>query len=378
VAGLEEAGRIDNPSYGRVTDPPLDEQLWSEGYRFAFFQAVRLLEQLAPDRRPVGSDHPHDREAVRFRAYPSLKFPASEIHEIEPPREEGGPARMTVAFFGLTGPLGALPQPYTELLIERIARKDRTLRDFLDLFNHRLVGLFYRAWEKYRYWSSADRALRREAEAIEAGPERFRSFIIEQRPRLDLVSQILLDLTGLGTPALRHQTRIRDHLEPRTGIEDETFRFYSGLLAQRHRSAIGLEGMIEDYFECRTRVVLFCGRWLRLDEEDRSYLVPGGNVEVGVTAVAGERVWEAQGKFRVRLGPLGYARFCEFLPIGEAFDPLGDLVRIYAGAQFDFDVELLLRSEEAPWCRLDPSAGIGPNPTSSTWSTTSPLSALRR
>ena len=91
---------------------------------------------------------------------------------------------MTVAFMGLTGPLGVLPRHYTDLLLERGRRKDWTLRDFLDIFNHRLISLFYRAWEKYRLPIVYEAAAWRHQEN-------------------DCGSQYLFDLMGLGTSGLR-------------------------------------------------------------------------------------------------------------------------------------------------------------------------------
>jgi len=118
--------------------------------------AERLHEDAAPHRHAVGEDHAPKQEAVRFRALPSHGFPPGSISEIRPSSDRGadengkGPELVT-AFMGLVGPAGVLPRHYTTLLIERIREKDFALRDFLDPFHHRIVSLFYRAWEKYRF-----------------------------------------------------------------------------------------------------------------------------------------------------------------------------------------------------------------------------------
>lgn len=355
-----EATPLDDP-----LERTLDDLLRDEGYRFEFFQAVRLLEKLLPDRKPLGRDFAPRQEVARLRCHSSLQFPASELNDVR--FDEDRPPQVFVRFFGMTGLLGALPQHYTEIILERQNRKDTTLRDFLDLFNHRLLSLFYRAWEKYRFWIQGERTIHREAEARGIGGEVYRSFVIHERPRLDPVSDCVLSLAGLGQPALRYRLGNRHELTPRLEISDETLRYYSGLLAQRHRSAMGLEHLLEDYFRRRVRIQQMCGQWLVLDEPDRTRLSPGQNTQLGVSTVAGWRVWDAQGKFRVRIGPVGYAQFCDLLPIGSANRPLTQLARLYAGQQFDFDLELCLWAREAPRLRLGERQGIGPRLGWNTW-----------
>jgi type VI secretion system protein ImpH len=347
--------------------PTAAETLRKEPYRFDFFQAVRLLERLFRARRPVGRDAPAEDEVVRFRSLPSLEFPASQIHQLRESTDPDRPLEMVVAFFGLTGLNGALPHHYTEWISERLARKDRTLRDFVDLFNHRLISLFYRAWEKYRYWISSERALVRESEQFAAGSEQYRSYVIDQRPQLDLFGQMLLDFAGMGGPALRYRSRVRSELQSRTGIADDTVRFYCGLFAQQRRSAIGLEGLLEGYFGCAIRVEQLCGQWLLLDDADRSRLGSKRTSIAGETAVAGGRVWDVAGKFRITAGPLTFAEFCDFLPIGSAHGPMVELGRLYAGMQFDFDLELILKAGEVPRMKLGKDGGIGARLGWTTW-----------
>jgi len=323
----------------RRTDPAVEDSLFEEGYEFDFFQAVRVLERLYPDRQPVGRDASPAEEAVRFRSRTTLSFPPSAIHDVTPVQEDGTPAQMTVAFMGLTGPLGVLPRHYTELLLERIRAKDHTLRDFFDLFNHRLIALFYRAWEKYRFPIAYERAVLNQAD-------------------YDRFSLYLFDLFGMGTAGLRH----------RLVVGDAALLFYAGLLGQRPHGASALGGLLQDYFAVPVAIVQFVGQWLALVPESRTRLGVGASPSaLGLSAVAGSRVWDQQAKLTVRVGPLTLAEFCQFLPSGNAFRPLCQLTRFVAGQEFDFDLQLVLRAAEVPRCQLGAAGEHAPRLGWSTW-----------
>ncbi len=145
---------------GRMEDARLGEAeaaaaLTTDASSFGFFQAVRLLGRLYPERRGVGLFGDPAAEVVHFSARPAIAFPPSELHAVDLPSDR--PARMVVNFMGLIGPLGVLPYNLTLLVAERARARDRALRDFLDIFQHRLVSLFYRAWEKYHFTATYER-----------------------------------------------------------------------------------------------------------------------------------------------------------------------------------------------------------------------------
>jgi len=252
------------------------------------------------------------------------------------------PWEMLVTFLGLIGPHGVLPEHYTSLVLERVRSKDYALRDFLDVFHHRTLSLFYRAWEKYRFPIGYEKS---------------------QTPgrQEDLFTRSLYCLVGLGPAALRRRSR----------YDDEALLYYAGLFAQRPPSAVSLEMIVADYFAVPAAVRQFQGQWLILSPEDRSLLptprdLRGQNNQLGGNVVIGERVWDVQSKFRVRLGPLDYAQFRQFVPNGKSLPTLGQLVRTYAGPQWDFDVQPVLRAAQVPWCRL---GGDGRDPSRLGWNT---------
>lgn len=310
----------------------MKQQLLDEGYRFEFFQAVRLLERMSPSRQPVGAAGPPAEEVVRFRTLPSLAFPPSEIHDVRDSGRPDAPPEMTVAFLGMTGPLGLLPHSYTELLIDRVRHQDSTLWDFLDLFNHRIISFFYRAWEKYRF------------------P------IAYERDRRDPFTEYLFDLIGMGTAGLTG----------RTSVPDQGLLLFAGLIAQRPHSASATESILRGYFGVPVSIEQYQGRWIALDEEYRT-LLGAANSALGVDAVCGERVWNVQSNFRVRLGPLTFGQYASFLPPGPSFAPLADLTRFLAGQELDFDVQPVLKAEEVPACRVASDAEAPPMLGWTTW-----------
>jgi type VI secretion system protein ImpH len=362
-------------------DARLVDVLSNEPFRFEFFAALRVLSRLAADK-PGASDDPRPvLERIKFRSYQSLSFPASEIVDLQPDVTGAYLAEMTVAFLGLTGMMGALPRPYSELVIQRVRKSDFALRDFLDLFNQRLIQIFARAGQKYRFYLTYEAAQAREKVQEGQGPQKLRGFLLEERPRIDLFSQMLLDLPGLGTPLLRLKDSVRDRPARRLEVADTALRYFSGLLSKTHRCAVGLAQMVADYFDLKAQIVPFVGQWVQLPVEHQTCMrrsgagLPGAPPRPGMCAdprlgrntVVGSRIWELQGRFRVRLGPLSFAQFQDFLPVGMNFRPLAQLVRLYAGATFDFDIQPVLKPSEVPWCQLGASGPRAPRLGWNTW-----------
>ena len=310
-------------AYGWRRRRSVDEGLFSEGHQFSFLQAVRLLEAMHPERTPPGEGIDPASEVVSFRSAVRLDFPASDVDEIKP-AADGKPAEMTVHVLGLAGLHGPLPPAVTELAMERSFHGDRALRDFLDLFNHRLVSLLYRARKKYR-------------PALDPGA-----------PGHGRIATVLLALAGLGTP----------HLPGRMGIEDRSLLPYAGFLLAKPRPTVGLVRLLEDCFGTRVEISERKGSWHALEGGDVSRL-GSQNSALGVSTILGSRVWDQAAAFEVRLGPLTYDQFLSFLPEGHAHRPLAAVVRFYVREELDFGMRLTLKAEEVPELRLGGSSRLG-------------------
>ena len=321
--------------YGGEVSAELREDPWN----FNFFQAVRLLERLGAGK-PVGRFENPTEEAVRFSVNSSLEFPPSQIHSLRW-ENDNDQARMSVNFMGMVGPLGVLPIVYSEWLNERVRSKDYALREFLDLFHHRFLSLFYQAWEKYRF------------------PVAF------ERDRDDRFTRYLLDFIGLGTEGLRN----------RMSTPDEALAFYTGLFGMQPRSGTALRQILFDYFGVPVEIEQFVGTWKPVPATDQTRTGDEREYseQLSLGAIAGDEVWDTQSTARIVLGPLTLAQYLDFLPIGTAYKPLCDLVDFFSRRELDFEMQLILKREETPGIPLEYADEGQPMLGWTTWLKSAPM-----
>ena len=323
--------------FGWHSESAVQAWLRAQPYSFDFFQAVKIVETLSRQLEPSGIKPSVEREPVRFRARGGLEFPPSDIREITPVLDgnPASPPEMAVTFMSLAGALGPLPSSDTERLIEQVRTKDLAFRDFLDLFHHRLLSLFYRVRKTHHV------ALTTESSE---GTN---------------VAHYLYSFIGLGLPSLRN----------RMAIQDRRFLHYAGLLGQRPRSAVGLQQMLSDHFPLPVdekhrdqhrplpvKVRQFTGNWLSIEPDQWTYIGRSGqNQRIGMGIVLGTRVWDQAARFEIQVGPMPISQFLDFLPTGTAFLPVCEMTRFYAGQEFDFTFRLTLQRTDIPPLRLGQS-----------------------
>lgn len=302
----------------------MEAKLRDNPCHFEFFQAVRLIERLLPGKAPVGRFVSPDKEVMRFSAHSAFPFPASQIQQII---WDGDVPVLVVNFMGLTGPMGVLPLYYTELIVDRVRHKDFGLVKFFDMFNHRMISLFYQAWEKYRFTLAYERGER------------------------DKFSHHLMDLIGIGS----------SKLDNRLNVRDDSLLYYGGLFALRARSAAALQRIIEDYFDVPVEIEQFTGAWYRLAAKDLCVFDRASteSEQLGGGAVVGDEIWHQQSGVRLHIGPMPLEQYLDFLPSGTAYAPLQSLAKFAGRGELDFEVRLILKQEEVPACELGGEPRLG-------------------
>ena len=300
-------------SADRTAADPLDllERLEREPWAFDFFQLVRRLECLYRDHPRLGRTARPSEDFIRLGQEPYLTFAPSALASLE--RPEGRPPRLAVHFFGLFGPNGPLPLHLSVHARERIRDAgDRTLSRFADMFHHRMMSFFFRAW-------------------ADAQPS-----VAFDRPDSDRFALYVGSLFGMTDAS-----RVRDALPSLTQLR------YAGQLAAQTRNPEALRAILGDFFDVPVQLREFVGEWTDLPES--WWCLLGRSPETGTlgrTLTLGGRVWESRNKFRLVLGPLALADYDRFLPGGPRLARFVSLVRGFTNDQWSFDVQLILRRDD--------------------------------
>lgn len=296
----------------------------AEPYAFDFFRALRLVSTRFPDKPRIGESLTPREDPLRFGQEPSISFAPSTLSSF---RQEGPHPKLTVNFTGLLGPSGPMPLYFTEYVRDRLRnRHDATLARFLDIFHHRFLSLFYRAW-----------AVNQKAVDMD-------------RPADSRFSVYIGTLGGIGAKG----TRERDE------VPDNAKRFFAGHLGCQSRHAEGLESIISDFFQLPAKVMTFFGNWLDLPPSSQTRLGESPDTgSLGSSVIVGSRFWECQLRFRLRLGPMSFNDLQRMLPIGSAFSRLKCWILNYCGREFLWDVQLVLRKDDVPATQLGAGGMLG-------------------
>jgi type VI secretion system protein ImpH len=305
--------------------PTLTERLLGTPGRFRFHQLLRLLSRICLRRPTVGTDFPEARpwQPFRFRSKPGLAHPESTVTKVQVQETDVGTAAVvTTSLTGLTGPLSVLPEFYTRLAIERGRSGDHAFTAFLDLFQDRLIRLLFTAWKKYFPPAALEDA------ATEGSREP--------------LTESLLALSGVSGADRR-----------RLGFSHLHLAFFSGIWADRQRSAAGLEKMVSATFGIPVTIRHFTAMWLYPEESDCTKIGTAPEMEanavLGRTFIIGTRIRDFRSRCTLALGPLTQEQFLEFLPGQKKTKVLAAICQFYAGPSMGFDLELRLQQDFSGW-----------------------------
>jgi type VI secretion system protein ImpH len=292
---------------------------WQSGF-LSLLRAVAARDAHMP--LPGTAGLPRE-EPYRIGQQPSMVFAPREVAGLS--TRQG---RLAIRLFGLGlwGPQGALPLHVTEVAYSRMeSHQDHTLADFTDLFHHRALSLFYRAWASAQSTASLD------------------------RPHDETFSFYVASLIGTD---VREAARSCLSTHPRYSA--------AAHLIREARNPDGLAASLSHYFGVPMAVEEFVQHWIVLDASGKTQLgLPGPAGIVGEGAVLGEAIPDCQHKFRLVVGPLDLDQYLRLTPHGTDLPTLVEWVRTFVGHEYDWEVKLLLKPRAAPPARADESQRLG-------------------
>lgn len=293
---------------------------------FDFYWAIRLLECAYPDAPRLGESLRPAEDPIRLGQRPSMAFAPASIASFGQ-SGEARKKRMEVLFFGLFGPHGPMPLHLTEYAHDRLQNaEDPTFSRFADIFHHRMLSLFYRAW---------------------AAPQPTINF---DRPGQDSFSNQVGACFGLGMPSL----------QDRDAMPDLAKQHYAGWLSSQTRCADGLESMVAGFFKLPVKIEQFVGHWMTIPVEDRCYLGKSAETgSLGINSIIGAQVWDRQSKFRFTMGPLDLINYNRLLPGGNSLKRLISITRNYINDELTWDLKLILKKDEVPPLQLGGKTQLG-------------------
>jgi len=300
------------------------ERLQKGGRRFGFFQAVQLIHRLMPEAVRAGELGPPENEAIRFLHDPALVFHASDISGIKLVERSGLPPRvdLTTTFLGLVGASSPLATVFSEDVLKAEWRDEYSLRSFYDIFHHRLVSLFFRAWHRTRFAAAF------------------------QGDGSDVFSRRMLSFVGVDLGGAR----------PKRGLSPLELLALAPLVAGGGKTARTMQIVLERFTKTKVQVEQFVARQVSIGEEQRC-LLGVQNCTLNDDFVIGSQVIDRSGRFRVVVGPVDYETFETLMPGGRRHAHLREVIMQFSPGHLEPELEVFVGAEQTPRFQLAGESG---------------------
>lgn len=295
-----------------------------ELYRQDFAPLLRYLDANAPLAARIGYSVSPKQDCVRFGQTPLLHFHSSAFTEVRFGTVNGN-YKLKNSYWGLLGINGALPNHLTEYAIERNYRlKDKTFTEFLDVFHHRFISLFYRAW-------------------ADAEP-----CVSHDRPEHDSFQQKLNSFSG------------ENSVEQDSFVQDKNIHQYlAGLFSQKNRSSKVLSQLLSESLKLDVDIEQFQGRWYDIESSERIQLGKT-NATLGIDSIIGKRSYQRSFNFAINIGPIDYDQYIALLNNRQRIKSIIALTQKAVGQEYEFSINILLKAFQTQASQLG-SAQLGIN-----------------
>jgi type VI secretion system protein ImpH len=295
-----------------------------ELYQQGFAPLLRYLDANAPLAARIGYSVSPKQDCVRFGQTPLLHFHASAFTEVRFGAVNGD-FKLKNSYWGMFGINGPLPSHLTEYAIERNYRlKDKTLAEFLDVFHHRFISLFYRAW-------------------ADAEPT-----VSHDRPEQDTFKRMINAFSGdvgAGHDSFNQNKNIHQYL--------------SGLFSQKNRSSQTLRQLLSETLHLDVAIEEFQGRWCAIEPSEQSRLGQA-NATLGMDTIAGGRTYQRSFSFAINIGPVNYDQYIGLLNNKQRIKNIIKLTQKAVGQEYEFSINVLLKAYQTKPCQLG-AAQLGIN-----------------
>jgi len=295
----------------------LTELLGEDIWRVNFYRFCQLLEQQNPDGPLLGTADRPTADPVRFRPWPGMGFPVSELRTVETDEEHPAhPPTVRTTFLGMYGVDSPLPTAYLDDIAQRREGYEVTT-SFLDIFSHRIITQYYRIWRKYAYPAT-----------FEAGGR-------------DDTSQCLLGLVGLGIPGTADT------------VATPISRFLAllGTMRLPTRNAEGIRQLV-NLLAPDTIATVISPDPVKVPVAQRSGLGKENRVALSQRATLGKTGREACSRILLMLSTNNPAEAGGWLPGGHLHTDLLVLLRVYMGYRSDVRLRLTVPVSALPEPRL--------------------------